>query len=177
MRITKLKSGHFVQIEFSPYSIGYFEFLEFNESDFVVKVKNIETGIVSHYPANYIWDILTKPFHLKKIGFEEVQTKMGNSYNSIIETKYLLNDIEIIDFGYFTRPKTSGTDRAIYSRYSPFVKPYDLTEIRKGLLEGTMSEADLDGHYPSLYYLNSLFDYLDKRGIQYDKKEVVLSGR
>ncbi|MBX2944063.1 MAG: hypothetical protein KF860_17160 [Cyclobacteriaceae bacterium] len=175
MDCDKLEKGYYVEIRDRMMGSSYYKVLEvYNNKDYV-KVKNLHNQAEVDVRLDFIRPIETKSHHLEKIGFQKVQVKIELAEGEWFKEQFVLGDIEICDF---VLPIIYGDNQKGYygNGFTPVKWPLDYTKLAKGFHPNSIYPNDsFKTDYPSLDYINALFEYLDKKGVEYDKTEVVLT--
>lgn len=175
MDYAKLEKGYYVEMRDRMMGSSYYKVLEtYNDRDYV-KVKNLHNQAEVYVGLDSIWPIKTKSHHLEKIGFQKVQVKTELAGREKPREQFVFGDIEICDF---VLPIIYGDNQKGYygNGFTPVKWPLDYTQLAKCFHPNSIyPKESFKADYPSLYYINALFEYLDKKGIEYNKTEVVLT--
>jgi hypothetical protein len=174
MDYSKLKVGDYVKIEFSNSEVAFYQILGINNKELLVKLRNLHVDREENLPLELIKPIVTKAHHFEKIGFsKEIWYSDVKTGGKPVE-KYALGDIEI-NYLDVRVPLELNMFNVIEYGYTAIKSTIDKAEVTKHIQDGNKMSKEFRKEYPSFYYLNSLFDYLDSKGIEYNKEEVVLT--
>lgn len=172
MNYNNLKIGDYFKVDIGNQPSTYYKILDFLETE--VKVKNLHNGFEMVFSKYYIGSILTQTYHLEKIGFKKSLIDGKYVWREKPVEMYILGDIKIYDL---TIPIALSSDAwGIYGNgLTPIDEPLDYLEIVKHFKNGLYPDVSLYKKCPKLTDINSLFKYLDHKGVDYDKEAVVLT--
>lgn len=171
MSYNNLEIGDYVKVDIANQPSTYYKILEFLETE--VKVKNLHNGSELVLGRHYIGSILTKPYHLEKIGFKKNLVDGKYVWREKPVEMYILGDIKIYDLNI---PIVLSSDSwGLYGNgFTPIDKPLDYLEIAKDFKNSLFPDDSFYKKCPKLSDINSLFKYLDSKGVNYDKEAVAL---